>query len=104
MIARYSGSLADFLPRIPRHDQHQRHLLHAHVGYRSKVREFVGLMADRAGQRFSAVLDSCRRGPIPCLVDLRRRRKPAVPSSPVEDGADIGRGTADTVKSAFATG
>jgi acyl transferase domain-containing protein/threonine dehydrogenase-like Zn-dependent dehydrogenase len=101
VIAQVFGFTCRFLPRIPRHDQHQRRLY---------TRKWVPLEATpsapaswlllRDGDDIQPVLDELSTQPDPVwLVDLRWASEPADSSSPVEDGAAIAEQLLNTVKS-----
>jgi acyl transferase domain-containing protein/NADPH:quinone reductase-like Zn-dependent oxidoreductase/NAD(P)-dependent dehydrogenase (short-subunit alcohol dehydrogenase family) len=111
VIAQVFGFTCRFLPRIPRHDQHQRRLytrtwvpLEAAMSrLREEQRTVPSAPASwlvlRDGD-IQPVLDelSAQSEPV-CLVDLRWASEPADSRSPVEDGAAIAEELMNTVKS-----
>ena len=103
VIAQVFGFTCRFLPRIPRHDEHQRRLY---------TRTWVPLeaAASKSAHRprgwscgtatFSRYSTSCRRNPNPCAWSIcGGRRNPPIRLSPVEDGAAIAEELLNTVKS-----
>ena len=111
VIAQVFGFTCRFLPRIPRHDEHQRRLytrtwvpLEAAMSdLREEQRAAPSAPASWLVLRDSdiqPVLDelSAQSEPV-CLVDLRWASEPADSPSPVEDGAAIAEELLNTVKS-----
>jgi acyl transferase domain-containing protein/Zn-dependent alcohol dehydrogenase/NADP-dependent 3-hydroxy acid dehydrogenase YdfG len=100
VIAQVFGFTCRFLPRIPRHDQHQRRLY---------TRTWVPLEAAQSAPAswlilrdndIQPVLDELSEQSEPVyLVDLRWASEPADSLSPVEDGAAIAEELLNTVKS-----
>ena len=100
VIAQVFGFTCRFLPRIPRHDQHQRRLyMRTWVPLEDTPGAPASWLVLRDGD-IQPVLDelSAQSEPV-YLVDLRWASEPAESRSPVEDGADIAEELLKTVKS-----
>ena len=111
VIAQVFGFTCRFLPRIPRHDQHQRRLytrtwVPLEEAAMSRLREEQKAPSAPASwlvlrdNDIQPVLDELSEQSEPVyLVDLRWASEPADSLSPVEDGAAIAEELLNTVKS-----